>query len=353
MQFCPTRAWLIVAVTCLQLGCSEDGASSGDADANGNAGANAQGDAGANGNAGANAQGDAGANGSGNAGGSPNAADDFPLLTATPGRAEYTFSYGGLDRLFLVYVPQGYTSGLPLVMVLHGGGGRAKQMFDQHPLEAFADELGYVMVAPQGTPKEGEQNSFDWNAQAILETLDSGVDDVGYLEEVLLGVSRALDIDAGRRYVAGFSGGASMSVRFAADKSELVAAIATFAGKVGLSEAGAPFVFSAAPSTPVSVQMAYGTLDPNYEGELKGDVLATSAHAGIDWWTEANGCDPTPLTQVQGVLTSDTYAGCDAGTVVRLVSVDGMDHLWPEKGSPFDLNGTKLLLDFFTDKVKP
>jgi polyhydroxybutyrate depolymerase len=286
------------------------------------------------------------------AAGSSSTADDFPAVTTVPGGAEHAFAYGGLDRLFLTYVPQGYARGLPLVMVLHGGGGRAKQMFDQHPLEAFADELGYVIVAPQGTPKAGEPNSFDWNAQAILETLDTGVDDIGYLAEVMSGVSAALEVDSDRRYVTGFSGGASMSVRFAAEESELVAAIATFAGKVGLSEASAPFVFSPAPSTPVSVQMTFGTLDPNYEGELKGNVLATSARAGIEWWSEANGCNATPLTEVGGVLTSDTYADCDGGSVVRLISIEGMDHIWPEKGSPFDLNGTKLVFDFFADKVK-
>ena len=286
------------------------------------------------------------------AGAAVDVGDDFSGLATTPGRAEYSLSYGGLERRFLVYVPQSHSSGQPLVMALHPGGGRARQMFDQHPLEAFADQLGYVMVAPQGTPKSGEDNSFEWNAQAILETLDSGVDDVGYLEKVMLGVSQALEIDPDRRYVVGFSGGASMSVRLAAEKSELVTAIATFAGKVGLSEAGAPFVFSQAPSTPLSVQMTYGTLDPNYEGELKGDILATSARAGIEWWAVSSGCDATPLSEVQGDLTLDDYVGCDAGAVVRRITVDGMDHTWPEKGGAFDLDGTRLLLDFFADKTR-
>ena len=64
-------------------------------------------------------------------------------------------------------------------------------------------------------------------------------------------------------------------------------------------------------------------------------------------------CEPTPLTDVQGALTFATYGGCCGGTVVRLVTVEGMDHAWPETGGAFDLDGTKLLLDFFADKVKP
>jgi len=269
-----------------------------------------------------------------------------------PGRAEYAFSYGGLERVFLLYVPPSHADGMPLMMALHGGGGRAKQMFDQHPLEAAADELGYVMVAPQGTAKDGQPNSFDWNAQAILASLDEGVDDVGYLERVMVGVSDALKIDPSRRFVAGFSGGASMAVRFAAEKSEVVTAIGTFAGKVGLSQAGAPFVFSPAPSTPLSVQMTYGTLDPNYAGELKGDVQATSAQAGVEWWADSLSCDATPATETRGALTLDTYSSCAGGVVVCLVTVEGMGHMWPERGGTFDLDGTKLLLDFFADKRK-
>jgi polyhydroxybutyrate depolymerase len=282
----------------------------------------------------------------------PGLTEDFPEIAATPGRVEYSFLHGGLARKFLVYLPNGYSEGLPMMVALHAGGGRAKQMFDQHPLEMYADELGYVMVAPQGTPKE-QPNSFEWNAQAILSSLDTGVDDLGYLETVMEGVSAALHIDVTRRYVAGFSGGASMAVRFSAERSGLVTAIGTFAGKVGLSEGDGPFAFSPVPTTPISVQMTYGTLDPNYAGELKQDIRATSAQAGIAWWTESLACAATPATEVQGRLTFDTYAGCDGDATVRLITVEGMDHTWPEAGGAFDLDGTKLLLDFFSDKVKP
>lgn len=56
---------------------------------------------------------------------------------------------------------------------------------------------------------------------------------------------------------------------------------------------------------------------------------------------------------MQRELTFDTYAGCNGDATVRLVTVQGMAHTWPESGGPFDLDGTKRLLDFFADKVKP
>ncbi|HEY5927939.1 MAG TPA: hypothetical protein VIV11_39905, partial [Kofleriaceae bacterium] len=99
---------------------------------------------------------------------------DFPDVVATAGRAEYVFEHDGLERRFLIYVPAAHMPGRPLVVVLHGGGGNAKQMFAQHPLEVAADQLGEVIVAAQGTAPPGETNSFEWNGQV---SLDSGVDD--------------------------------------------------------------------------------------------------------------------------------------------------------------------------------
>jgi poly(3-hydroxybutyrate) depolymerase len=151
--------------------------------------------------------------------------------------------------------------------------------------------------------------------------------------------------------MVGFSGGASMTVRFGAERSEHLAAIATFAGKVGLSEAGGPFIFPPPPTTPLSVQMTYGTLDPNLAGELEGDIQATSGRAGIDWWVESLGCATVPQTEVDGVISRDTFT-CPANTIVRMNTVEGMAHTWPEK--PDDaVAGTKLVLDFFADKIKP
>lgn len=266
-------------------------------------------------------------------------------LSATPGRAEYTFEHDGRERRFQIYIPEDHVDGRPLVVALHGGGGNAAQLFKRHPFENEADARGWVIVAAQGT-SDTSDTSFDWNNAAAI---DDGVDDVGYLEEVITTVTSSLGIDKSRRYLAGFSGGASMSIRFASEKSELVTAIGTFAGKVGLSYMGQPFQFPATPTTPLSVALTYGTDDPNLEGELKGDYQATSGREGIEWWASVLGCATTPTTTVDGVVTSAAYA-CPTG-VVRMNTVQGMPHMWPEL--PEDpIAGTKFLFDFFADKSK-
>jgi poly(3-hydroxybutyrate) depolymerase len=112
-----------------------------------------------------------------------------------------------------------------------------------------------------------------------------------------------------------------------------------------------PFLFPPEPTTPLSVQMTYGTDDPNFLGEIQGGSLSTSALEGMQWWASALGCTAVPAVEVRGKLTFDTYTGCASGTVARMVTVQGMGHMWPDRSDGLD--GTKLLLDFFDGKIKP
>lgn len=279
---------------------------------------------------------------------------DFPSIPTAPGKHELTFTHDGVGRVLIVQVPAGYTHRdddlRPLLVGLHGGGGSAQQIHKQKDFERYADETGYIFVAVQGMPNDdGDGNG--WNASAAFDT--GAADDVGYLEAVVLGVSAALKVDPDRRYMAGFSGGATMTVRFATEKSELLAAIATFAGKVGRSPDETPaFVFPQPPTTPLSVQMTYGSEDPNLEGELQGGSLSTSARQGMDWWAEQLGCGAAPVSDAQGRFTFDVWSGCRSGVVVRMLTIADMGHTWPEKDAE-GVDGTKLLLEFFDGRAKP
>jgi poly(3-hydroxybutyrate) depolymerase len=74
--------------------------------------------------------------------------------------------------------------------------------------------------------------------------------------------------------------------------------------------------------------MTYGTADPNYLGELQGGSLSTSAHEGIAWWQQVLGCGPGTISTA-GPLTFEDAAPCLPGAAVRLVTVQGMPHMWP------------------------
>ncbi|MFN0245820.1 MAG: alpha/beta hydrolase family esterase [Kofleriaceae bacterium] len=274
--------------------------------------------------------------------------EEFPAIPAEAGTHELGFLHDGVARKFIVHVPASYDAAVPrpLLVVLHGGGGSAKGMFSAHPLAEYSERSGYIFVAAQGSPLDDGGNG--WNGSRAF---DVGIDDVGYLERLFVNLPNELAIDTKRRWLAGFSGGATMTVRFATERSELIAAAATFAGKVGRSETEMPpFLFPPAPTSPLSVQMTYGTEDDNYLGEVQGGSRSTSAKEGMLWWAGALGCNTNVNSAISGDLTYDTYPDCNEGVVVRMITVRGMGHIYPDKADGLD--GTKLLLDFFEDKVK-
>jgi poly(3-hydroxybutyrate) depolymerase len=77
--------------------------------------------------------------------------------------------------------------------------------------------------------------------------------------------------------------------------------------------------------------------------------LSTSALEGMQWWASALDCTAVPAVEVRGKLTFDTYTGCASGTLARMVTVQGMGHMSPDRSDGLDR--TKLLLDFFDGKI--
>lgn len=73
--------------------------------------------------------------------------------------ARATLQHGGLERSYYVHLPPAARGGkpLPLLILLHGGGGSAAQALTDYPLLPIADRESFVLVAPSGTgPLPGE-----------------------------------------------------------------------------------------------------------------------------------------------------------------------------------------------------
>ena len=137
--------------------------------------------------------------------------------------------HGGLDRSYLLHCPPA-PGPLPLVMMLHGAGGSAEFAADETGWSKLADREGFAVVYPEAVAARPHKapkfltNPQEWND-------DSGRgrhDDVGFLLAVLDDLNGR--IDGSRVYVTGFSNGAGMAFRFAAEHADRVAALAPVAG---------------------------------------------------------------------------------------------------------------------------
>lgn len=223
---------------------------------------------------------------------------------------------------------------MPLVVVLHGGGGSSAQMrfagFD-----SIGDREGFAVVYPDGYRRHWNDGRTDMDAATVRE----GIDDVAFLREVIAETSRELDIDPQRIFVTGISNGAMMSGRVACEMADVVAGVALVAGSLGAEEAG-----RCVPSRAVAFLDISGTADPlvpygggdvTVAGRSRGSVLGVED--SIAKFAGHNGCssetarrdlpdrDPRDASTVREV----SYEGCTERAPVRLLTVEGGGHTWP------------------------
>lgn len=281
---------------------------------------------------------------------------------STPGQ----ITVDGRLRQYRLYVPPSLTRAepVPLLFVLHGGGGDAPGMerLTRSGFHVLADEAGFVVVYPEGVDKH-------WNDGRDLDDTASqaNIDDIAFIVALIDHLDQAYPIDRTRVYATGISNGGFMSYRLACELSDQIAGIAAVAAN--MSDALAS---TCQPARPVAVMIITGTDDPlvPFEGgdvrvlrQTRGHVLSTADTAAF--WRQQNGCDgPLEVEQLPDRdpddhtrVSRETSAGCAGGRRVEVVVVDGGGHTWPG-GAPYlhrwligrtsrDIDANGLIWSFF------
>lgn len=273
-----------------------------------------------------------------------------------PGISEHTLESGGLERRYLMYVPESYDPArqTALVFSLHGYTSNPEQQMLISAWNPVADDHGFVVVYPQGTGAPTR-----WNAGEFGERRpDTPVDDVAFIRDLIGHLSEALCVDPARVYASGLSNGGGMSNRLACDLADMIAAIGPVAG------AYSPIPGGCNPSRPVPVLAFHGTDDRivPYEG-LPGGRLLPDIQAWAGEWAARNGCDPEPEAMpAAGDASGIHYINCDQDADVILYTIDGGGHTWPGGGLPEnsalghtsqDINASETLWAFFAQHPLP
>ncbi len=242
-----------------------------------------------------------------------------PPGPAPTGTTTYTLDFEGQQRSYRLYVPVTIPADkpAPLVLMLHGGFGTAEHAQEHYGWDAAADKHGFVVAYPDGAGRA-------WNAGGGCcgASGREGVDDVGFISEVVADVGRRLNVDPQRVYATGMSNGAMMSYRLACDTT-LFAAIAPVAGTL-VGDCPTP--------APVSVLHIHGLDDDRvrYDGEkgvgvaeVDGEPIASL----VETWRDVDECD-APSTTADGPVTT-VAAQCPHERDVVLVTIAGAGHQWP------------------------
>ena len=276
-------------------------------------------------------------------------------LLASGGVAAAQSIDGGRGELPLT-VPSGYTddSPAPLIVLLHTYGRTGARQDEYMSLSPLADAYGFIMVAPDGTSSDAENNPLFWNASAACCNWSGlGLDDSAYLSGIVDMIKGKYTIDPKRVYIIGHSNGAFMAHRLAHDHSGTFAAIMSLAGADQSVERPTP-------PHPVHVLQIHGDADTAiaYDGgEIRGGTYP-GARQTAENWAARNGCatagvdagvldlDRT-LTGMESTVTRYT-TGCKPGGSAELWTIAGGPHV-PELSEHF----TRLVVEWLLAHPKP
>ena len=265
------------------------------------------------------------------------AGNQMPVFRA--GLQERAFRLDGLERSYLLYVPPSLADSRqdarPLVLMIHGGGGNARQTprFTNRRWIALADEFGFYVAYPNAYDR-----FWDFGEGRTSGRLDPRVDDRAYFRILLNELTDTLPIDRDRVFSTGISRGGQASFFLACSFPGRIRAIAPIA--MSLPDFMEDDCRREAPT--VGLAVINGTEDPlvPYDGgwitignDRRDIVLSTDDTIAL--WRGRNGC-ATAADTVRTIDVADDgmrvirsdWESCTGAPVV-LYRIEGGGHTFP------------------------
>jgi polyhydroxybutyrate depolymerase len=158
------------------------------------------------------------------------------------------------------------------------------------------------------------------------------VNDTGFVRLLIDSVASRFPVDRARVFATGFSQGGLFVHRLACDLADQVAAVASVAAPMSAALAS-----RCTPARPVSVLVLQGTLDDSYsyEGRWQGERSVLGARPTAAFWRALDRCPEarSPAARRDRArdgtsVLEERWPGCDQGTEVALVTVEGGRHAW-------------------------
>jgi polyhydroxybutyrate depolymerase len=242
---------------------------------------------------------------------------------------EQYISVGGEERGFYVYKPSSAKENAPVVFVLHGGLGNAEHMMRLTGMDSIAEENGFIVVYPEGTPGRFRfmRDKRTWNAgRCCGRAVKQDIDDVSFLSKLIDRVVSDYHADRSRVYMMGISNGAMMAYRFACERPEKVAAIVSIAGAMAVDKCDG--------IKDVAVLHIHGDRDQNVP--VKGGTGKRSV-AGVEHRSlkdtvkmviAGRKCKVQHSSISNGKVEVTDYK-CQEGMPVKIVVIKGATHTWP------------------------
>jgi polyhydroxybutyrate depolymerase len=246
--------------------------------------------------------------------------------------------------------------GAPLILALHGGGGDPDQFATSSGLARAATRAGFAVAFPAGSGRRGER-LLTWNGGYCCGyAARQGVDDIGFLKQVITDAATRFGVDGAGVYLTGMSNGSIMVETFAARNPGLVRAVAGVSGTMDTSHSRV--------KGPVPALIIHGTADSMvpYAGG-QGDTsltrtdfasVASVVRAFLAPWGNVTETSQQIDRKDDGTSATITDYQTGGTTVLRLITIEGGAHHWPggrkarlSEGKTQEIDANTEILRFF------
>ena len=171
----------------------------------------------------------------------------------------------GIEREYIIHVPENLNQDSPIVFVIHGYTGSAEGIAAYTGMNNIAEREGFIAVYPQGTIDSNGNTFFNVGYEF---NDDSPINDVSFIRELVRSISQEFNLKRKKAFATGMSNGGDMSYLLACTSSDLFKAVAPVAGVLmkGLKD-------SCELNSPVPIFEIHGTADKIslFEGDLNNE----------------------------------------------------------------------------------
>ena len=267
----------------------------------------------------------------------------------------YTITHGGLERSYLLHIPDNLAAQAPLVYVFHGYTGSAMDIMSYSDMNRVADDNGFVVCYPQGTADTYDNNFFNVGYDFHDEV---DVDDVGFVRALNSHLHQQLDLNLDAVFATGMSNGGEMSYLLACEASDMVKAIAPVSGtmmKVWFD--------TCAPEGPIPVLEIHGTEDDvsYFDGDsLNNDGWGVYLDVPtiIAFWADNAMLDLREVSNLPNSVASDGSRviferrwSQVSDVEVWLYQVEQGGHDWPGAWGNMDIDSSAEIWRFFSQSL--
>jgi poly(3-hydroxybutyrate) depolymerase len=232
----------------------------------------------------------------------------------------------GQSREYKLYIPSTQSeTDQPLLIVVHGGGGRDYPFPQQNRFQQLAEQEGFVIAYALSELQPG--NEGEWQ----LNTDNQSLHDINYIEAIMDDVAQRTSIDATRVYATGYSIGSMFVYELVCQLSSRLAAVASYAGTMPMNPK------SCTPSDYIGVMHLHGSDDwlISYtnswdwkEWDSVGTMLDIPSLVG--YWKSKYNCQNETQQESSSSLHT-IHDQCDQNARVEHHSVNGVEHEWPDE----------------------